>query len=60
MAKQKKIFCLSNEAMGKLQILANNSNISRSKMLEALIMMADENLVVIEKKEFFANIGGAV
>ena len=58
MAKQKKMFSLSTDAVEKLQLLANNSHVPQSQMLEALIMLADSRLVVkiTEKKEYTANI----
>ena len=40
--KQKKLFALSNEAVEKLQVIADRSNLSNSQIVEALIMLADE------------------
>lgn len=40
---QRKLYYLSDEAIEKLQIIAERNNMSNSKMLDTLIMLAYEN-----------------
>ena len=55
MRKQKKLFTLSNEACENLQRIADRSNLSNSQIVEALIMLADEQnlkISVVVKRNY--------
>ena len=49
MSKIKRLYSLSEDAINKLQQLSNDSNISNSSMIEALISLAYDEKIKVEK-----------
>ena len=46
MKREKKLISLSDEAINKLELLAKKSNLTKSQVVEILLLQVNENMII--------------